>query len=83
MLPGFPDAAVWVGIALVIIGLLLIYFGSISRGRNRALAIALGLALLIYVGWLPGERYLHDNPAVAACLDRMWADKSLSCPPGR
>jgi hypothetical protein len=79
VLPGFPDAALWVVITIYIVGGLMIYFGWISRGRQRVIGMLIGILLVGYAAYPPASRYLDSHPELRACINHMWAEKTLSC----
>ncbi len=79
MLPGFPDAALWVVVTLFIVGALLVYFGWMSRGRNRVVAVVIGLVILGYAAQPLAARALDRHPQARDCLKAVWATRSTAC----
>ena len=80
MLPGFPDAPLWVVVWLIIVGSLLFYFGAISRGRNRVIAMLLGATAVLYAGYPAAARRLGQDADPIACYRAMQARGTLGCP---
>lgn len=79
MLPGFPDAPLWIVVTLFIVGAMLLYFGGMSRGRNRVIAMLIGLACVAFAAAPTAMRLLDRNPAWRDCVAKAGATGSLSC----
>jgi hypothetical protein len=79
-LPGFIEVPLWIVVTLYIIGITLLYFGAMGRGRARITTILIGLVVVGYTFYPNVDGFLADHPGIRTCIVAMWTSMSASCP---
>jgi len=79
-LPGFSEVPLWIIVTLYIIGVALLYFGAMGRGRARIITILIGLIVTGYTFYPNVDAFLGNHPNIRTCIVAMWTSMSASCP---